>query len=386
MGYIRFTAAGDGLPQFRSSLRTAGIACRYQQIAGGIFHAQAAPRMRKRLELLAAETGVTLHITAERGVQRHLRAYRLRLGFLCGAICGGMLLHTLHATVRSIEIRGNSGISDGEILTALADMGIVRGTPYSEIPFTLTERRMRLAVRDIEWITLRHIGGRLIVDLTEETPPPPMQRDRIPCNVTAAVSAQITEMQIAGGEACCKVGDAVRAGDVLISGTRTDKFGAARYYHAAGTVRGIYEADFEQEQPFAAEIPVHGKTAAETLVEVFGQRFPVTPGFTPPAPAAETVYEEETVPLRLLGHTLPLALVRAHYTAQTYTVTAFSEAEVRAILAESAARWERNLHGDDEVLSKSAEFRRTDLGIMLKIHYVFEGNIGETSEFFVKLS
>ena len=386
MGSIRFTAAGESLPQFRDGLRTAGIACRYQQIAGGIFRAQTSPRMRKRLEMLASETGVTLTFTAERGMLHRLRPYRLRLGFVCGAVCGGMLLHTLRATVRSIEIRGNTAISDTEILNALADLGIARGTPYSEIPFTLTERRMRLAVRDIEWIALRHTGGRLIVDLTEETPPPPMQRGRIPCNVVAAVSAQITEILPECGETQYRAGDAVKAGDVLISGARTDQFGTARYCHAAGTVRGIYEADFTQEQPFAAELPVHGQTATETLAEIFGQRISLSPHFELPAPAPETDYEEDVTPLTVLGHRLPLALIHAHYTVRTTAVTAFSEAETKAILLESAGRWERNYHADDRVISKSAEFRRTDLGIMLKIHYVFEGNIGETSEFFVKLS
>jgi similar to stage IV sporulation protein len=288
--------------------------------------------------------------------------------------------------VRSIEISGNVRVQDAEILAALESLGAGRGSRFRDLPYTYLEQQMRLRISDIEWITLRHTGGRLIVDLTEETPPPPMQNERIPCNVVAAVPAQITEMSVEVGEALCRVGDAVQAGEILISGTRTDKYGTARYYHAAGVVRGIYEADFELEQPFVAELPVHGSTVTETLLELFGQRFSVTPGFTPPAPASETVYEEDTEPLTVLGHPLPLALVRGHYTQQTYAVTAFSEAEAQAILTEAAARWERNFHADDRIISRTAEFRQTDLGIMLKEHYVFEGVIGERNEFFVKLS
>ena len=56
------------------------------------------------------------------------------------------------------------------------------------------------------------------------------------------------------------------------------------------------------------------------------------------------------------------------------------------MLEESAARYVQNFHADDTLISKKAEFSRSDLGISLKINYVFEGVIGKSSEIFVKLS
>ena len=91
-------------------------------------------------------------------------------------------------------------------------------------------------------------------------------------------------------------------------------------------------------------------------------------------------------PLYLFQRRLPLALIRCRYTVQETVITAYSEDEIRSMLTESAARYVQNFHADDTLISKKAEFSRSDLGISLKINYVFEGVIGKSSEIFVKLS
>jgi hypothetical protein len=83
---------------------------------------------------------------------------------------------------------------------------------------------------------------------------------------------------------------------------------------------------------------------------------------------------------------MPLAVLHCRYIRQETAITVFSEAELRAMLEESAAKFEQNFHAADKVISKKADFFRTDLGMMLKINYVFEGAIGKTSEIFVNLS
>ncbi len=149
---------------------------------------------------------------------------------------------------------------------------------------------------------------------------------------------------------------------------------------------GIYPAEFTVEQPFASELPVRGHSDTETVLAVFGKRIPLTLGFVPPADTDSLIYEEDSEPLYLFGRQLPLSLIRCRYTRQESAITVFSEAEVRAMLNEAAARYERNFHANDAIISKRTEFSRTDLGMMLKINYVFEGVIGKTSEIFVKLS
>ena len=127
-------------------------------------------------------------------------------------------------------------------------------------------------------------------------------------------------------------------------------------------------------------------SAFKNVLSVFGRRIPLTLGFARPEPDANLIYEEDPEPLYLFQRRLPLALIRCRYTVQETAITVFSEDEIRFMLEESAARYVQNFHADDTLISKKAEFFRSDLGISLKINYVFEGVIGKSSEIFVKLS
>ncbi|MBQ5337866.1 MAG: sporulation protein YqfD [Oscillospiraceae bacterium] len=386
MASVHFTAKGAQLAAFRDALRRNGVRCRNQQVSGEVFSAEISAGDQKMLHALAAHGQIAVEITARRGLRYRLTPFRGRWGFLCGMLLGSMFLFWCNAAVRSIEITGNTRIPDAEIIRALSELGVSYGVPFRDLPYRYIEQQMRLAVHDIEWITMRHRGGRLIVDLTEERLPPAMDERRIPANIVAAETAQITGMDIRSGFAAKQVGDTVRAGDLLISGAQTDAFGICRYYHAEGTVTGTYFDTFEQMLPYVSELPVRGSTETETVLSVFGRRIPLTLGFVRPAPAENLIYEEDREPFFCFGRQLPVSLIRCRYTRQETAITVFTEAELRAMLTESAERYVQNFHADDRLISKNIRFSQSDLGISLKINYVFEGVIGKSCEIFVKLS
>ncbi len=382
--WIDFSAEGGELSAFRGGLRSRHFPCRQQQMCGGSFHAQTRARNWYGIVRLAEETGTELTVHRKTGLRFRLRPYRLRFGLLAGMLLACAFFWWSNAYVRRIEINGNTEISDGEILSALDALGVREGTPFRAIPFTYVEQCMRLSVSRIEWIALRHTGGRLVVDLTEEHRGPETVPDRMPCNVVAAVPAQITGINVLGGTAVRQIGDAVRAGDLLISGISADPFGVTRCTHADGIVTGIYETEFSREQPYCAEVTVPGEPVSERFLSVFGKRFSLSFRFRPPE--GDFIYEETQEPLTLFGRTLPIAQITGSYTPLLPTIAVYSEDEVRAMLEESASIYERNFHQNDRILSRKAVFVPTDLGISLKIHYEIEGVIGKTSEIFVKLS
>ena len=151
-------------------------------------------------------------------------------------------------------------------------------------------------------------------------------------------------------------------------------------------MKGIYPAEFTKEQPFVAELPVRGESVSETVLSVFGRRIPMTVGFQPPQDMSQIIYEEDAEPLMLFSRRTPLTLLHCRYTQQETAPAVFSEAEARAILDEAARCYERNFHANDLILGRDAVYSQSDLGISLKINYIFEGVIGKTSEIFVKLS
>ncbi len=386
MGFFRnrmtISASGRELLAFRDALRDARIRCRHQVLTDGRFHATIRSTQWFRLKQLANRYAVTVTVEKRQGFGIWLKPYRYRWGLLAGLVLGGWFCYHCNTTIRSIELYGNVRIPDAEVLVALEELGVTRGVAYAEIDFFEVERQMRLMVSDIEWIGIRHSGGRLVVELTEETQPPALVHDRIPTNYVATVPAQITGINVLGGVAVKQVGDAVKPGDILISGICEDARGVSLLYHADGIVTGIFETDYEMFHPFCKEIPVHGETVSERFLECFGTRFSLDPTFSPPT--ENFLYTETAEPMTLFGLQLPFTRIRCDYTHTTTTVTAFSEEEIALLQQEEQNRYEENFHKNNTILDRSYTETRSDLGISLKIHYVLEGVIGKTSEIFVK--
>ncbi len=381
--YIRFAAEGTQLSAFRDALRKENIPCMRQVITGSRFHGMIRPRYRKIFLHIAEIHGVQVTLTEEKGWRVRLRPFRLRYGLLVGLLPAAAFLWWSNRTIRSIEIYGNQTISDTHLLRAMEELGICRGAAYSDLDLSLAEQQLRLAVSDIEWITLRHTGGRLVVELEEETKPPLQYADRIPTNYVATVTAQITEMRVYNGKALVAVGDAVKAGDVLISGVVEDVRGISYLKHADGIITGIYEEDLQLYHPFVKETAVTGEIKTSVFLECFGKRFSLSPGFT--APQKDFIYTETATPLKLFGRQLPFYKIDCRYALQESTVAVYSAQEIAAMQEEEALRFEQNFHSGDRILGKEYIQTVDDLGISLKIHYIFEGVIGKTSEIFVKM-
>lgn len=380
--FIRFTAQGCALPQFRDALREYGVKCIRQSMRNGMFCAQIRPKYRRALQTIAETYEITLTIVEEKGLRFRLRPFRARYGLIVGLIPAIAFLWWSNQTVRSIEIYGNTEISDTHMLTALKELGVTCGTRYDTMDFSLLEQQLRLTVSDIEWVTLRRTGGRLVVELEEETDPPERYADRIPTNYIATVSAQITEMQVYNGQAMVKVGDAVKEGDVLINGVIEDQRGISYLKHADGLIRGVYQETLNLYQPFCQEVTIAGKTVTETYLECFGKRISLSPNVS--ISTGDFIYTEETEPLVLWGLRLPFAMLRCNYTMQETTIAVYSPQEIAAMQDDTALRFEQNFHADDQILGKDYVQTVDDLGISLKIDYIFEGVIGKTSEIFVK--
>ena len=381
--YLRFVAEGAQLSAFRDALRKENIPCMRQVIMGGRFHGMIHPHYRKPFFRLAEACDIRITLTEEKGWRVRLRPLRLRYGLLAGLLPAAAFLWWSNSTIRSIEIYGNQTISDTHLLRVMEELGICRGAAYADLDLSLAEQQLRLAVSDLEWITLRHTGGRLVVELEEETKPPQRYADRIPTNYVATVTAQITEMQVYNGKALVSVGDAVKAGDVLISGVTEDVRGISYLKHADGIITGIYEETLHLYHPFCKETTVTGAVSNATYLECFGKRFSLSPGFT--APQKDFIYTETVTPLKLFGRELPFYKIDCRYSRQETTIAVYSPQEIAAMQEEEALRFEQNFHSKDQILGKEYIQTVDDLGISLKIHYIFKGVIGKTSEIFVKM-
>ena len=116
MAVIRIEAAGGQLAAFRDALRRNGVRCRNQQMRGECFSAETAAGAYRMLEALASRYQVRLTVKERHGLRYFFAPYRMRLGFVFGALCGIWFLWWCNARIRSIEITGNQRVPEAEIV------------------------------------------------------------------------------------------------------------------------------------------------------------------------------------------------------------------------------------------------------------------------------
>ena len=118
-----------------------------------------------------------------------------------------------------IRIDETKRIDRDEIVKLLDEHGIRRGAAlHGPILITAAED-LCAQIKDAAWIGLDREGVVLTVSVKESTPASPKKTDRIPSDVIAQKDGVVLSVQVMRGQAQVCVGDRVKAGDVLISGT-----------------------------------------------------------------------------------------------------------------------------------------------------------------------
>lgn len=336
----------------------------------------------ERLKALAEEYGFTAEILSKRGIYYVTKGYHLRFGAAAGFLLAVGMLFFLADRVMVIEVGGNENIPEERIISLLNDAGISIGSRISEVDLRDAEKKILGMDKDIAWIGIRHTGSRVVVEIDEINAVPEMERKSTPCNIVAARDGQIKNVRVYSGMLIPMVGDAVKKGDIIISGVVDTKYGRSYYIHSIGEVTGVYTEKMTFSQPFRSEEKITAGETVKKAVSVFGKRFVY---FSEGDIEGEYEYYEEAFPLTLGKITFPVSVIEMHFELIENTETTRTEDEVRAILDEKAARYEENFLSDGVTVTHR-EITETNDGKNLTrtVIYTVEGELGTQKQIFAR--
>lgn len=382
-GIIDFKVSGENVYRFINGIRDKHIVCTSQQCRGGCFYGQIYRRDEKKTEDIADETGVNIEFTDRHGLRFKAMRYRFRFGIILGIIITFGFVFYCSNIVVSIEVCGNNEITRKQVISALSDIGIYKGRFIPNINFHSCEQKLRLSIPDIAWTGIRHTGSRIVVDVTEVTAPPEMILDDVPCNIVSAKDAQLIYADVYAGRLMKKIGDGIKKGDIIISGTVEDEKGNILKKHAMGKVIGIYNEEITFTQPFEESGQVYtGNEINKKYFYFFGYRIPLFFDDTEP----ETYdYSESVNNFVFLGKEIPLGIVSTEYNPFTYDTVTYSEDEADKILEQKTSLHEKNFYDSKgiKVLDREIEKNIKKDYMEYKIIYRLEGNIGTDHEIYV---
>ena len=167
----------------------------------------------------ARDCGGSVRVQRLRGGSRIRQSLRTRWWLLASLLISAALLAVSSLFVWEIRVCGCETLSEGQVLRALADCGVERGCFWPGISADLVRSRMLTELPELGWMTVNLSGSRATVLVSERKEKPEIYEEERAADIVAAKTGQIRSVTVLNGRALVQPGDAVLAGELLVSGT-----------------------------------------------------------------------------------------------------------------------------------------------------------------------
>ncbi len=192
---------------------------------------------------LANELDVSVKIQKETGLYSLLHRYKKRICFPIGVAVFILFFAISSLFLWDIRVETDGNLSEAEVLARLEEIGVKPGALLNNLP---DGRAMKEHLTDsfsnVPWAWVYIKGVRAIVRIHEGIIPPVIVNVDEPCDIIAAKDGFITDMSVKRGREAVLPGNAVHAGELIVSGNvEVGKDDDVRTYevHAEGSVMAL---------------------------------------------------------------------------------------------------------------------------------------------------
>ncbi len=176
------------------------------------------------LKSITKKTGTKVAITKRCGLPFFSRKMMKRKIFIAGLLGSFAFLLWIGNYILSIEIKGNYYVTEDVFMDFLDENGINEGIQKKKINIAELEKAIRNEYEIVTWTSVQIDGNKLIVhikenDLIQNKDVPEISGEETESyNLVADKDGMIIDMVTRSGVPKVKIGDEVKAGDVLVEG------------------------------------------------------------------------------------------------------------------------------------------------------------------------
>ena len=217
-GWVRVTLCGYAPERFLNLCRARQMTIWDLECKGDHYVFSMGLSDYRNTRPLARKARVRLRSSSRCGLPFFVRRNRARWVFAAGFCTFFALLWAMSLFVWGIEISGNLQYTDDTMLRNLDTWNVRPGTRKRAIDCESLESSIRAAFPQITWVSVRLEGTRLVIQIKEnDVGGEDLEKPRDPANLIAAKSGVITSMIVRAGTPLVRIGDAVEAGQMLVS-------------------------------------------------------------------------------------------------------------------------------------------------------------------------
>lgn len=171
----------------------------------------------RRVKKIAQKRGDEVRIVAKSGVYWHLKRLKYRPVLLLGMAVLFLLAVYLPTRVLFVTVQGNSEIPSQLIVEKAAQCGIGFGASRRSVRSEKMKNALLGTIPELQWAGINTYGCIAVISVNERSTPDIEDETKRVCSIVAARDGIIEELTVLRGTPFCKVGQAVKEGQLLVS-------------------------------------------------------------------------------------------------------------------------------------------------------------------------
>ena len=377
LGYVKFSYTGGFREDFINDCYQQGIYLRNICIKNDELVAEVKIKSYKALHKIAFSHGGKVKIFKRKGVPFLLSPLNNRWGFFIGIVYFIFFISFMGGFVWNITVTGNNRVTEVKIVDYLAKNGFKIGTRWDSVDKEQLELAIMADFEDVAWISINKIGSTASIEINETVNKPNIVDKKKTTNVKAAKDGVIVRLEVLGGWAAVQEGEAVTAGDLLISGVRESEVDKKNHYaHAYGSV--FAEVDDEISVNISRNQDERISTYSKDYKSVFlfGMEIPLYVQ-KDMGNAAETTDKTYLV---INSYRLPVGIIKNHLDYFKTETVSISDKELEALAKSELEKKKEEEFKDCEILSEKVSVNMTEDGCTITGKYKYIQDIGEETE------
>ena len=205
----------------------------------------------RALERIAAGKGYELKILQRKGMLYTLQRFTRRPVLVFCLLLFLLAGFYLPSRIFFLQVEGNSIVPTNLILEKASACGICFGASRSEVRSEKMKNALLEAIPQLQWAGVNTQGCVAVISVRERSEPDTDVQERVVSSIVAARDGVITSITATKGSALCTTGQAVKEGQILISGY-TDLGLVIRAQRAEGEIYAQTERQLTVISPASA--------------------------------------------------------------------------------------------------------------------------------------
>ncbi len=378
LGYLKINIWGKFPERFLNVLAGKGIKIWSTCRRGENIELCILAKDYKKVPKLRRKCPVKVRTKQKRGMPFIFRKYRRRSGLAVGLAIYVAALVMMPKIVWGVNVSGNTNITDEQLQTALRDVGIYSGASIKDIDAPNMRLNLCLLLPEISWAAVNVEGCFVNVEIREAEEL--ALADKRPCNLVADCDGVVKGVFVRAGLSTVKVGDGVRKGDMLVSGTEQYSSGVTKFRHSEGEIIAQVEKQITVKVPLnQIKTTYTGKVATRRVLTAFDCDIPLYIG--------EVRYdyrlERVTTPIKIQNTRLPFVLTEGRFYERVQTPYLLSQKEAQKKALTELEKIQQSQLKGFSIIERNLQYKPTEKELELTATYICEGNIAKKEYIYI---